>query len=79
MTEGGSRCVRVAEGGEVLDELALDDACFACALGGETGSTLYLMLADWRGPENMGQLFAERTGRIVAAGISPSGGRDEAR
>jgi sugar lactone lactonase YvrE len=38
------RCCRIAEGGEVLDELALPEGlrCFACMLGGEDGRTLLL-------------------------------------
>jgi sugar lactone lactonase YvrE len=38
------RCCRVAEGGEVLDEVALPAGlrCFACMLGGEDGRTLLL-------------------------------------
>ncbi len=31
------RCVRVREGGEVLQTIELDRGCFACALGGGTG------------------------------------------
>ena len=38
------RCCRIAEGGEVLDEVALPEGmrCFACMLGGEDGRTLLL-------------------------------------
>ena len=39
----GQRCIRVAEGGEVLDTVALDRGCFACMLGGEDGRTLYIV------------------------------------
>src|SRR5262249_12019476 len=34
------RCVRVHEGGEVLQEITLDRGCFACALGGADRRTL---------------------------------------
>jgi len=37
------RCVRVAEGGEVLQTIELDRGCFACALGGQDGRTLFLV------------------------------------
>jgi sugar lactone lactonase YvrE len=58
------RCVRVREGGEVLQTIKLDYGCFACALGGRDGRTLFMMATVWRGPENM---FAEpRTGQVVA-------------
>jgi sugar lactone lactonase YvrE len=40
------RCVRVAEGGEVLRTVDADRGCFACALG---GSTLYITAAEWHG------------------------------
>jgi sugar lactone lactonase YvrE len=45
----GRRCVRVREGGRVLDTIDLDLACFACTLGGPDGRTLFLMVADWSG------------------------------
>jgi sugar lactone lactonase YvrE len=47
------RCVRVREGGEVLNTVELDRGCFACTLGGSDGSTLFVMAAQWRGPANM--------------------------
>src|SRR5437870_11245850 len=47
------RCVRVREGCEVLQTIALDRGCFACALGGEERRTLFMMTNEWRGPENM--------------------------
>jgi hypothetical protein len=50
------RCVRVRQGGEVLQTIKLDYGCFACALGGLDGRTLFMMATVWRGPENM---FAE--------------------
>src|SRR5206468_2420926 len=57
------RCVRVREGGEVLETIELDRGCFACALGGEDGSTLFMMATEWRGPAGM---FAEpHTGQVV--------------
>ena len=43
------RCVRVAEGGAVLDTVPVDRGCFACALGGPTGTTLAIVAAEWRG------------------------------
>jgi sugar lactone lactonase YvrE len=44
------RCVRVKEGGEVLQTIDLDRGCFACMLGGADRTTLFLMAAEWRGP-----------------------------
>ncbi|MGH3635980.1 MAG: SMP-30/gluconolactonase/LRE family protein [Mycobacterium sp.] len=43
------RCVRVAEGGAVLQTVELDRGCFACALGGPDGTTLFMVAANWRG------------------------------
>jgi sugar lactone lactonase YvrE len=47
------RCVRVREGGEVLDTIELDRGCFACALGGPGRKTLFMLAQEWNGPENM--------------------------
>jgi sugar lactone lactonase YvrE len=59
------RCLRVAEGGEVLGAVELDRSCFACALGGDDGRTLFMMAAEWRGTEGM--TGDDRTGRVVTA------------
>jgi sugar lactone lactonase YvrE len=45
----GERCVRVAEGGEVLEEVAADRGCFSCVLGGEDGRTLFIVANAWDG------------------------------
>jgi sugar lactone lactonase YvrE len=59
------RCVRVREGGEVLQRIALDRGCFACALGGDDRRTLFMMAQEWGGPASM---FDEpRTGQVLAA------------
>jgi sugar lactone lactonase YvrE len=42
-------CVRVAEGGEVLDTVPLDRGGFACMLGGADGRSLYIVAARWPG------------------------------
>jgi sugar lactone lactonase YvrE len=48
-TAGGEpACLRVAEGGKVLETIPLDQAGFACTLGGEDGRTLFMLSADWR-------------------------------
>jgi sugar lactone lactonase YvrE len=67
MTDTGSVCMRVREGGEVLQRIELDAACFACMLGGDDGKTLFMMVADWQGIEKMGELFQSRTGRVLTA------------
>ena len=65
-------CVRVAEGGEILQTVALDRGCFSCALGGPEGRTLFIAATKWNGPENMFQ--GERTGQVVAIDVTvPTG------
>jgi sugar lactone lactonase YvrE len=49
----GQHCVRVAEGGEVLDTVDLDRGAFACMLGGPDRQTLYIVGARWPGAENL--------------------------
>ena len=43
-------CVRVAEGGEVLETVSADRGCFACMLGGDDGRTLYIVANNY-GPQ----------------------------
>jgi len=38
-------CLRVAEGGRVLERVVTTQACFACVLGGEDGRTLFCFTA----------------------------------
>jgi sugar lactone lactonase YvrE len=58
------RCVRVAEGGEVLHTVQLDRGCFACMLGGIDDNTLFIAAQEWIGPEKIGT--GPRTGQIAA-------------
>jgi sugar lactone lactonase YvrE len=60
---GNKRCVRVREGGEVLQVVQLDRGAFACMLGGSDKQTLYVVAADWRGPASAGQ---GRTGVVLS-------------
>lgn len=62
---GNRHCVRVREGGEVLDTVECDRGCFACALGGAKDSTLFIVAQEWGGPEGLRQ--AARTGQVLAA------------
>ena len=55
--------VRVSEGGEVLQTVALDRGAFACMLGGHDGMTLFILAAEWHGFENMHT--DARTGRLL--------------
>jgi sugar lactone lactonase YvrE len=47
------RCVRVWEGGEVLQTIELDRGCFACMLGGPDRKTLFLIANTWGGSQDM--------------------------
>jgi sugar lactone lactonase YvrE len=57
------RCVRVREGGEVLQTVELDRGCFACALGGADRRTLFMTATEWNGPESM--FAGPRTGQVL--------------
>jgi sugar lactone lactonase YvrE len=59
------RCVRVREGGEVLQTIELDRGCFACMLGGPDGTTLFMVAAEWRGPTDIAEQAG--TGQVLAA------------
>jgi sugar lactone lactonase YvrE len=58
------RCVRVREGGEVLQTIELDRGCFACMLGGPDRRTLFMMAAEW--PAAM-QPGGNPTGQVLTA------------
>jgi len=60
-------CVRVREGGEVLDRVELDRSPFACMLGGPDGQTLFILAAEWRGFEQVEEAIADRTGQVLVA------------
>ena len=66
---GSSRCVRVREGGEVLQTVNLDRGCFACMLGGADRKTLYMVAAKW--PDAMSG--GERTGQALALEVETPG------
>ena len=59
-------CVRVREGGEILDTVVLERGAFACMLGGPEGRTLFMLTAEWRGFEGIEEAIADRTGQILA-------------
>jgi sugar lactone lactonase YvrE len=67
-------CLRVSEGGEILQRIELDRFCFACMLGGGDGKTLFMMAADWSGTGNVGK--GPRTGQVLTAEApAPHAGR----
>ncbi len=56
------RCVRVREGGDVLQTIDLDRGRFACMLGGMNNRRLFMMAAEWRGPA--GRADETRVGQV---------------
>jgi len=57
------RCVRVKEGGEVLQTVQLDRGGFACTLGGADKKTLFIMAAEWHGAAKM--MDGAGTGQVL--------------
>ena len=60
------RCVRVREGGEVLQTVDVDRGCFACMLGGPTRTTLFIVANEWRGMDKIPEVVQARTGQVLA-------------
>ena len=59
------RCVRVREGGEVLQTIDLDRGGFACMLGGPDRRTLFIVTAEWRGMDKIQEVAKARTGQVL--------------
>jgi sugar lactone lactonase YvrE len=68
----GKYCVRVAEGGAVLNTVSVDRGCFACMLGGADGRTLFIAAAEWRGMETAMTEGPGATGQLLAAPEQPA-------
>jgi sugar lactone lactonase YvrE len=60
------RCVRVQEGGEVLQTVPLDRGAFACMLGGPRGHTLFIVANHWGGTAAAALSGPARAGQVVA-------------
>ena len=65
------QCVRVREGGDVLQIIHLDRGCFSCALGGTKRTTLFMVATQWRGTEGM--TGKSRTGQLLIAQAPAAG------
>ncbi len=61
---GHQHCVRVTQGGGVLQSIELDRGCFACILGGPDGRTLFAVTNRWEGTSAMYE--AKPAGQVVA-------------
>jgi hypothetical protein len=57
------RCVRVREGGRVLQTIKIHRSCFACMLAART---LFMVIREWRGLESMSD--KSRTGQLLNVG-----------
>jgi sugar lactone lactonase YvrE len=69
---GNAHCVRVREGGEVLQTVSVDRGCFACTLGGDDGRTLFVVAAAW--PLQIDP--SAPTGRVLVVDVAvPGAGR----
>jgi sugar lactone lactonase YvrE len=66
-TVPGRRCIRVREGGQVLETVVADRGCFACTLGGQGGRTLFIAAAKWRGMDALASDGPGNTGQLLAA------------
>lgn len=66
-------CVRIAEGGAVLEVIDTGQLCYACMLGGHDGKSLFMLTAASSDHE---AAAASQTGKIVVATVdSPRAGR----
>lgn len=65
---GNQHCVRVREGGEVMDTVELDRGAFACALSRDGDPRLFVVGQNYGGDES-----AEPSGQVVAF-PAPAGG-----
>ncbi|MBW8815872.1 MAG: SMP-30/gluconolactonase/LRE family protein [Caulobacterales bacterium] len=67
------QCVRIAEGGQVLEVIDTGQPCYACMLGGDDGRTLFMLTAA---SSDHGAAARARTGEILVADVdSPHSGR----
>lgn len=71
-TVPGKSCMRVREGGEILNVVTVDRGCFACMLGGEDGRTLFIAAAEWRGMDAAMNEGPGLTGQLLAAPDQPA-------
>jgi len=66
------RCVRVAEGGKVLQTIELDRGGFACVLGGPARTTLFIVAAEWRGMTDS-EMVGPQSGQVLATEVDVPG------
>lgn len=64
------KVVRVREGGEVVDEITTDQSAVACMLGGQNGTTLYVLTSRGTHPSRVN---GTSTGRVETAEVDVPG------
>ena len=64
---GGPRCVRIREGGEVLQIVDTQQRCFACMLGGDDGRTLFMVTAAY---SLAAEASVHRSGKILTTRVA---------
>ena len=67
------RCVRVREGGDVLQTVNVELGCFACMLGGRDWRTLFIVATEWHGMDKIAEVAQARTGRVLTVEAPASG------
>jgi sugar lactone lactonase YvrE len=65
-------CVRVAEGGQILDTVVLDRGGFACMLGGTHPRHLYILAARWPGAAAL-TTHAHWDGQVLRTAVTVGG------
>jgi sugar lactone lactonase YvrE len=68
-----SECVRVAEGGEILDRIQLDRPCFATMLGGPDRCTLFMMANQLLGVDRFDEMLGKRSAQVLVAQVRTPG------
>jgi sugar lactone lactonase YvrE len=68
-----NECVRVAEGGEILDRIQLDRPCFATMLGGPERCTLFMMANQFLGVDKFDEMLAKRSAQVLVAQVHTPG------
>ena len=62
-----NKCLRVKEGGEITASVTTSQTAFACMLGGENGTTLFVMTSP---SSNRFEIASERHGKIEVAEVN---------
>jgi sugar lactone lactonase YvrE len=66
-------CARVREGGHILERIQLDRSCFATMLGGPDRRMLFMLTAEWHGPQAVEDVIEARTGQVLVVDAPASG------